>query len=278
MNDDGFDKQIVFLVGTPRSGTTWLQILLGSHPDIATGRETHLFSRYVSGIWTRFFQDERNIAGEDGLKAYFDDDAFQDDLLRPFALTVLRKIAERKPGARYVLEKTPNHLRQAALIKQLLPDARFLLMVRDPRGVAASHLAAMRESWGGWARKSAGEAAKLWISDVEEGLRLQKRYADDVSRVRFEDLYADREGTLGRLADWLGVRPDGFRDAIARSAAELDAERLALNDPADPRYETRDRFFRRGDPEGWRSQLSADQRATIELYCAGGMAKLGYPI
>lgn len=38
---------VVFLVGSPRSGTTWVQRLLASHPQIQTGQESHLFAAYI---------------------------------------------------------------------------------------------------------------------------------------------------------------------------------------------------------------------------------------
>jgi hypothetical protein len=37
----------VFLVGCPRSGTTWVQRLLACHPGIATGQESNLFEMYI---------------------------------------------------------------------------------------------------------------------------------------------------------------------------------------------------------------------------------------
>jgi hypothetical protein len=39
---------LVFLIGCPRSGTTWLQRLLASHPQVRTVQETFLFPRYIS--------------------------------------------------------------------------------------------------------------------------------------------------------------------------------------------------------------------------------------
>ena len=35
------EPRLVFLVGLPRSGTTWLQKLLGNHPQIGTAQESH---------------------------------------------------------------------------------------------------------------------------------------------------------------------------------------------------------------------------------------------
>lgn len=40
----------VFVVGSPRSGTTLVQLLLAQHLEIATVQETHLFKRYVAGL------------------------------------------------------------------------------------------------------------------------------------------------------------------------------------------------------------------------------------
>src|SRR5438876_565526 len=41
------DLDIVFVVGAPRSGTTWLQTMLAAHPEVASPQETYIFSAYV---------------------------------------------------------------------------------------------------------------------------------------------------------------------------------------------------------------------------------------
>src|SRR5579859_5410783 len=94
----------IFLVGCPRSGTTWLQIVLGSHPAIATVRETHLFDRYLADIYGRY-EDEAQKLGKDGLRILLDETRL-DRLCRQFADGVLAAIAETKPGCAAVLEKT----------------------------------------------------------------------------------------------------------------------------------------------------------------------------
>src|SRR5262245_18200586 len=38
---------LVFIVGSPRSGTTWLQRLLAAHAAIRTGQESKLFGSYI---------------------------------------------------------------------------------------------------------------------------------------------------------------------------------------------------------------------------------------
>src|SRR5689334_13433315 len=46
--------RMCFVVGAPRSGTTWLQQLLYAHPLVATGGETHLFCEVLPAAFDNF--------------------------------------------------------------------------------------------------------------------------------------------------------------------------------------------------------------------------------
>jgi hypothetical protein len=41
------EKQFLFIIGAPRSGTTWLQAMLGAHPSICTTGELKLFDLFT---------------------------------------------------------------------------------------------------------------------------------------------------------------------------------------------------------------------------------------
>ena len=69
------------------------------------------------------------------------DDDF-DRLCAAFTGTVLQRIADTNLGAAVILEKTPDHVRHAPFIFRLLPEAWFLHIIRDPRGVVSSLAAA----------------------------------------------------------------------------------------------------------------------------------------
>src|SRR6185437_13587512 len=103
VNVDYTGENLVFVVGCPRSGTTWVQRLLATHPCVRTGQESDLFDIYV-GPQLRAWQLE--------LTEY---------LLRLLA----PMIAELKPGELFV-EKTPSHILYLPEIHKLLPAARFV--------------------------------------------------------------------------------------------------------------------------------------------------------
>jgi hypothetical protein len=154
--------QLVFLVGPPRSGTTWLQKLLGSHPDIGTAQESHLFNHFLGSMlksWDHLlhFKDGR---GGIGVPAYQTEAAFI-SMLNEQVHQVLSGADEYRKGSVF-LEKTPDHIRHMKDILRVVPDARIILMVRRPADVIESMLSA-GEGWGKqWAPGSIFQAIRLF--------------------------------------------------------------------------------------------------------------------
>ena len=100
------DKRLVFLVGAPRSGTTWLQLMLARSKRIATVNETHLFAVYMRSLLEgneTFRGNPRAI----GLSPLFSEAEYS-DITRQFASAVLARILATKPDADVILEKTPS--------------------------------------------------------------------------------------------------------------------------------------------------------------------------
>lgn len=89
-------KKLVFVIGCPRSGTTWVQIMLCQHPRVATSQETHLFSNYVRHMYQQW-QAEKSATGElrsVGLPTLLDEKEFLDGL-KAFTDTVLSVWSEK---------------------------------------------------------------------------------------------------------------------------------------------------------------------------------------
>jgi hypothetical protein len=259
-------KKLVFIVGSARSGTTWLQQVLSQSSNVATGPETHLFSSYLRSPEDAWRRHEGTYVGLSHLVT-------EDELaewIRDFAEFCLGRIAERKPAARIVVEKTPKHGECAADILKLFPEAFFIHIIRDPRAVVPS-LRAAAGSWGSrWAPKKLTEASRKWQKDVENARRpasLTERYRE----VRYESLHADGAGEIARLFAWMG-EPVGDGEAGAYVAASaFDKVRSAVAEE-----DVDKRFFRRGEVDSWRRELSGSDIAIIERLTRKQMAALGY--
>ena len=253
----------VFVVGTPRSGTTLLQVLLSAHPDVCTVRETHLFDHYVGALNAVWKRERANAATPNGLKGFMDEDAFRDSIA-VWARHVLT-LAWRAAGARPVfIEKTPPHINYHRWIATAFPNARFLQIVRDPRSVAASLLAARKERWGAWAPADAHGAAQWWRRHVRMGERMDV-YGTRYTRLRYEDIRSDPQVVAAYLTQSLGLP-----DADLGRAGPHGPEAL------DPRVETRRNFDRGGEPDKWRNELAPEDVRVVEAVCLEEMLRLGY--
>lgn len=279
----------VFLVGASRSGTTWLQEMLGAHPAIATPHELHFFDRYLTpwaDAWADHLPEDagRWRAGRHvGLPAALTEEAFY-ALMREIVDRVHGEVLALKPTARVVLEKCP-YGPHAGLIVRLLPRARFIHLLRDGRDVVASMLRASR-GWGrDWAPASAGAGITRWRAHVEAARGIA-RLTDRYTEVRYEDL-ASAEGPtiLGSLFTFSGVESDAStcqeiyrRFSLAHSrrpeTSIVWGGEVALREGAgnlDPPG-----FRGAGGVGTWRRDLSLREQLLLQSMVGSFLRELGY--
>jgi hypothetical protein len=206
----------VFIIGAPRSGTSWLQQLLLTHPSIAGAGEMHVFCEGVGALFD-------NHEGDDpfsGLSGW---------ATRPELVTLVRALVDGlmttlrdqvRPAATHVLDKTPNHVPYAARLAEVYPDGIFIQIIRDGRdSVASAH-----DLWS-WsdAYSAPAKIATAWrdaVLDCRAHLD-GRRYLE----VRYEDLLADTAGGLARVFEHIGLPVD---DDFCRAAAEFGRTPLNL--------------------------------------------------
>jgi len=126
-------ERLIFVGGPPRSGTTLLQNMLDSHPQISGGPEfdhvpnivklRELFHASIDSGRIDCYFTKSEVDREFG--------AFIENLLYPYAT---------RKGSTYVSEKTPMNSEVFSELLEIFPKARFLYCVRDPRAVASSML------------------------------------------------------------------------------------------------------------------------------------------
>jgi len=274
----------LFLVGCPRSGSTWLTFLLAQHPRVAASQHVAFFHAMSGldawwqrqragpeqGFGKRVVQVDLGEAGDLEPARYLPicGDEEYHRLCRATAGAVYDWIAASKPGATVVLDKTPEHGRLGRFILKVFPEACFLHLVRDPRSVYASLRSASRTFEPGFPANPVA-AARFWARHVTDA-RAIGRLTGNYREVRYEDLLASAAAELRAILDWLGLEAEpGFCEQAAEGA-RIDRLREVAHAP--------DGFFRKGSGDAWRSELRPSEVAAIERLAGGLMAELGYPL
>ena len=121
MNDWANSDSFVFIIGSPRSGTTVLGEILDKHHEISQWYEPYF-------VWDRYFRnhphDERS-AEETTSK-----------IKKQIFTEFLRY--KRKTGSRIVVDKSPRNSLKIPFIMRIFPQARFIHLLRDGRDVTLS--------------------------------------------------------------------------------------------------------------------------------------------
>lgn len=120
-------------------------------------------------------------------------DASLSDMLRAFYAAYAARHRKPRWG-----DKTPGYVLDMPLIAEILPEARFIHVIRDGRDVALSLL----PLWFG--PSTLEEAARWW----EERVRAGRRDASSVQyiEVRYERLVLDTRTELRRIAtSWIST-------------------------------------------------------------------------
>lgn len=268
-------KRVVFLVGAPRSGTTWLQLLLSRSPRVATANETYLFTGYTRSLFAAWAHHQRNVRAV-GLHNLMSEEEYF-DLIRNFTCKVMLRILEKNPEADIVLEKTPDHVLHWRDILKIFPEAYFLHIVRDPRSVVSSLCAASRVAWGvKWTSREVLMNCETWIKYIKESKKL-KAATDNFMQVTYQDLWHNGEETLTSIFSWLGVQVSQTEcSTILRECqiANLRGGRLE-GAPWDMTTEPQE-FYRKGGTENWRSELTPRETFLIEHLARDLMTEFGF--
>jgi hypothetical protein len=279
---------LAFVVGAQRSGTTWVQRLLGAHPLIAAGQESHLFSSYLAPIWHRWWEERVFRAGGNrtiGLACYVTQDELI-EMMRGFAVTVLGKLKSAKPAARLIVEKTPDHGIHLPLIEMLFPNAVLIHVLRDGRDVVASLCSAHRNGWGrGWAPAKVADAAKRWVDWVQE-IRHQAKFFRHFHEVRFEELLHDGAETLQRLYDFLQLplersEVQTIYDGLSFEACATGTapETLVFTGECAEQGATEpEGFYRQGRAGAWEEDLSAAEKSIVHDVAGKVLRQMGYGV
>ena len=135
-------ENLIFIISQPRSGSTLLQRVLGSHKELVISSEPWLMLHPVyglreGGIQADFAADWAAHGVREFLEHYTDGVHVYDDGIRAFAQTIYGNAIAKGGGTRFI-DKTPRYLLILDDLLRLFPAAKFIFLLRNPLSVLAS--------------------------------------------------------------------------------------------------------------------------------------------
>lgn len=262
-------RQLFFVGGAPRSGTTWVQQILDQHPQVSC-RGEGLFQKHLAEPLAAMMRGRTEALAAKNVNLFGHTGGYplpaDQDVEVLLGTAILLALHRHGAGAacRAIGEKTPENVFFFPRLKRLFPQAKCIAIARDPRDVLTS-------AWHFFHEPEAGEdeaAAKfafirLALPSLDQGARaildLSSRYPADVMTITYEKLRRTPELVVSNMFRFLSVSdsPAVVADCVARTA--FAAQTAGRPDGA----EQNGAFLRKGITGDWRSTLAPGMNALI---------------
>jgi tetratricopeptide (TPR) repeat protein len=189
-------KVPVFIVGMARSGSTLVEQILASHPQVFGGGELKYFDAAMEGTRTK-------LGGSATFPELVSD--MTDDDFRDLGARYLAEIERLAPDSIRITDKMPTNFIFAGLIHLALPNAPIIHTVRDPVDTCLSAFSKLFTE------------GQPHTYDLAELGRFYRHYQalmahwrrvlppDRILDVRYEDVVADLEGQARRIIAHCGL-------------------------------------------------------------------------
>ncbi|MFA7403199.1 MAG: sulfotransferase [Pelobacteraceae bacterium] len=273
----------IFIIGTERSGTNLLRLILNAHSSIAVPHPPHIM---------KFFSPLEPLYGNLSIDANFRrliaDVCRMVELhtypweIRPDRDQVFQNAVDRNLLAVYFQVydqylaytkkrrwacKSTFMIEHVAEILRYHPDARFIFMVRDGRDVAVSAKTSIFNHFHVY------YSARRWQREQRLGLSwLAKLPPEQIMLLKYEELIVDPAATTRRLCGFLG---EAFEEGMLeyhRSSEAKKSGSLSIS------WENTAKPVMSGNAQKFRRFLTDEEILLFELFACDELLELGYPL
>ena len=273
-----FESRLVWIAGSPRTGSTWLADLLADDRRCARifepliGLHLGVRSTAVAHVPEKQVVEKPRVLDLRTDEHYFFA-AQHAELWTP----VLRKLILRrlssyfKPAVQAYIVHEPNGSDGADVILRALPRSRLLFLMRDARDVIDSILDAYRT--GSWLDMAFGVGRDLTprdrveIIEAESYRWLTRTRVVQKAFVRYEDLLAATSTEVAHILAWMNLAPlDDLNARVARhSFGSIPAENTGPG-----------KFHRAASPGLWKDRWTADEKGICGAILDPTLQDYGY--
>ena len=218
LNDGIEDSKLAFLIGFPRSGTTLLDTILRSHPDIEVIEEQPIFSNIENLVKEKFNTKLENLysISENNIK-----------ILKKQYFELLKEHTNTK--GKLLIDKMPLHTSRLPLINLLFPNAKIIFTHRHPYDTVLSCFQQSFKPNEAMANLVSLKSSSIMYDQVMHAWDLYKKNLSiDFITSKYEHLIEDFDDHTSKILEFLDV---GW-DENVRNYRKTALERGKINTPS----------------------------------------------
>jgi hypothetical protein len=234
--------RLVFLIGSPRSGSTLLSRVLGAHSAIFAPEEPHLITPlahlgYFESVESAPYDPIITRQAARALVASLPDgEAEYLDALRAYTDAIYRGLFDARGGdATLLLDKTPAYALSLDFLVRLYPAARYIVLTRHPIAVWSS----FTDSFLVGDDRVAHDHNPLLERYVPAIARFMRTAKVPLHHVQYENLAQEPEESARNLCAFLGVEYESGMVDYGSSPGSPGSSTRGLGDPTTVSKETR---------------------------------------
>jgi|GEM_PF-1365137 len=270
------DKQLLFIISQPRSGSTLMQRILGSHPRVYTRSEPWIMLHSLYSLKQQNFQADFDI---DLWRPAFND--FIDHLpqgsrqgyvesLRRMHLALYENYLSAA-GKEIFLDKTPRYYFIIDELYEVFPEAKLVLLLRHPLAVLSSIL----ETWVKDDYPKLVRHRHDLLTAIEKEVEFVEADRENKCIVRYEDLLENPADIVRQICGYVGLE---YTDDLVQNYFSSDVSNWKYGDPVHARTKS---GIDATSKEKWLDGLSSPQtwrffHDYLQLIGKTDLEKLGY--
>ena len=181
----------IFILGMPRSGTTLTEQIISAHPDVTGCGELSFVSQY-------------------GMSIAKGDAEISPQTISKFRESYIKAVSTLSPNTKFFTDKMPHNFRLIGLLASAFPEARIVLMQRDPAAVCWSNYYISFGSTGLGYSYDLGDVVEFYGMHVDLVSYWKSLLPERIYTLDYEMLTHDQDGETRKLIDFLDI---GWDDA-----------------------------------------------------------------
>jgi tetratricopeptide (TPR) repeat protein len=188
------DQTPIFILGMPRSGTSLVEQILASHPNVVGAGELSVLLDLIKKLCA--------TDSSKGSPTFISD--LDSELFKDLGKEYIARIRNHSKSAKYITDKMPHNFLRIGFIKTILPNAKIIHLTRDPMD---NCLSIFKNDF------SSGHAYSYDMTELGQYYHLyldlmkywRNNLPDFIYDLNYEELVDDQEGQVRKLLEYCNL-------------------------------------------------------------------------